>query len=232
MASMVPSPANPSTPRPGQRSDADAGAWSSQDVVALQALQPLGGRYLPWSPGAMQPSGLLEVLNEIVLGPRERILECGSGISTVLIARLLAQRGGNLVSLEHDQRWASFVERELEAEGLGGHARVLLAPLEPHPLELGGNGWYPAEVTEAAVQSLGAIDLLIVDGPPADRPEIELSRYPALPVFAGALAPGAAVVLDDASRPGETQVLERWEAELGLEQERRGDLAWITPERE
>lgn len=229
---MVALPPNPSELRggddPGVGIDAGLLAWSSQDAFALQALQSLGGRYLPWTSGAMQPGGLLAILNEIVLGSRGRIVECGSGVSTVFIARLLAQRGGSLISLEHDPGWATVVERELAAEDLSEHARVMLAPLEPHPLALGGGGWYPAAAAESAAQALGSIDLLIVDGPPADRPEVELSRYPALGVFQDSLAPGAVVVLDDANRVGESRVLERWAQEAEIKLERRAELGWIT----
>jgi hypothetical protein len=44
--------------------------------------------------------------------------------------------------------------------------------------------------TPSALRSLPRrIDLLLVDGPPAFKPEIELSRYPALPALAERLAP-------------------------------------------
>jgi predicted O-methyltransferase YrrM len=202
--------------------------WSIDDVLALQALQALGGRYLPWTAGSMRPSGLAAVLNEIVLGSRQRILECGSGVSTVYLARLLAERGGRLVSLEHDPGWAAFVERQLEAEGLRPQARIALAPLEAHPLSIEGSPWYPGDAARGAAGELGAIDLLLVDGPPADRPETELSRYPALPALSDALAPEAIVILDDARRPGEARVLERWEEETEIQFERRPDLGGIA----
>jgi predicted O-methyltransferase YrrM len=203
--------------------------WSVDDVFALQALHSLGGRYLPWSAWAMRPSGLLAVLNEVVLGSRERVLECGSGISTIYLARLLAERGGRAVSLEHDRAWAGFVEGELEAEALPERARVVEAPLEKHSVALDGSSWYRASAVREAVEALdGPIDLLVVDGPPAGDPELALSRYPALPVLSDALAPQAVVILDDANRHGEQRVLERWSEESGIEFEPRPDLGWIA----
>ena len=54
----------------------------------------------------MRPAGLVMVCNDIVLGDRRRVVELGSGLSTVLLARLLAQRppvgGFTLVAVEHD----------------------------------------------------------------------------------------------------------------------------------
>lgn len=202
--------------------------WNVDDVVAMQALSALGGRYLPWTAGALRPGALAAVLNEVVLGSRERILECGAGLSTVYIARLLAQRGGRVVSLEHDPAWADYVEGELEAESLDDRARVIRAPLEPHPLALDESPWYAAREARAAAESLGSIDLLLVDGPPADRPATELARYPALPAFAERLSPAAAIVLDDAGRPGEHRVLERWRREAGVALAARPDLGGIA----
>ena len=93
-------------------------------------------------------------------------------------------------------------------------ARVILAPLEAR--------WYaPAGVAELPEQ----IDLLIVDGPPADTPELAESRHPALGTLAPRLAPGALVVLDDIGRAGEQRVLNRWEAETSWRFDRLDDEA-------
>jgi hypothetical protein len=42
------------------------------------------------------------------------------------------------------------------------------------------------------------------------------------------LAPGATVVLDDAERPGEREVLRRWEHETGLDFDRRAEQAGMA----
>jgi hypothetical protein len=67
----------------------------TEDLHAWQVLRPLldKGNYLPWSTGTMRPAGLVRVCNEIVHRGRTRIVECGSGVSTVVLARLLRQRG-------------------------------------------------------------------------------------------------------------------------------------------
>jgi hypothetical protein len=62
------------------------------DEIAMHALAMLPGPYLPWSAGTTRPAGLVTVCNDIVLNDRRRIVELGSGISTVLLARLLTQR--------------------------------------------------------------------------------------------------------------------------------------------
>jgi len=163
---------------------------------------------LTWAEGAMTPAGLAAVCAHVAGRQRRRIVECGSGFSTLVLARLLHTRGGRLVSLEHDQAWATRVRSDLAAAGLAEIAQVALAPLQPHPLARDGLQWY----AQRALRSLPRrIDLLLVDGPPAFEPEIELSRYPALPALAERLAPDATVVLDDIDRRGELRILEAWE---------------------
>jgi SAM-dependent methyltransferase len=196
--------------------------WTDRDLHAWQILRPLlaAGGYLPWSEGAMRPSGLVDVCNEIVLAERRRILELGSGTSTVLLARLLRTTGGTLTAIEHDARWATWVAGQLATEQLQDVARVVHAPLEPSPRAPGRPPWYAPEPLAQALAD-GAPDLLIVDGPPAYRPGESLARLPAVPALLDRLAPDAAIVLDDIARPGEHEVLERWEHGSELRFERR-----------
>jgi hypothetical protein len=161
---------------------------------------------------ALGRAGLETVLAQLDAGRRE-IVECGSGVSTVVMARRLRELGaGRVTSLEHRPEFAAATRGRLDAEGLGDRAAVVDAPLRPHPdTEL---GWYD----RAALGLLpdAGIELLLVDGPPAGTPALERSRYPALPELAARLAPSAAILLDDADRPGERWVLDRWLGEFSL----------------
>ena len=101
------------------------------DLLAMQALAPLSLTYLPWSASAMRPSGVVAVLNEILVHQRRSVVELGSGVSTFYIGRLLRQRGGHLWTVEHDERWAKLLGRELANEGLGDVVTVVHAPRRP-----------------------------------------------------------------------------------------------------
>ncbi len=162
----------------------------------------------------MRPVGLVAALNEVALAEPALVVECGAGISTLYLARLLAQRrSGRLVSIEHDGAWADWVRRTLAAEGLQERASVVLAPL--HETADGQPSWYETARVDVAVGH-GPIGFLLVDGPPAHAPGLGLARYPAVPHFATRLAPDAVVVLDDAWRDGERDVVRRWQAETPL----------------
>lgn len=188
--------------------------WSSSDGAAVGALGELVAG-LDWSSGAMRPAGLLTVVREARARGAAHIVECGCGLSTVALARLTARIGGSLIALEHDAEWAERVRADIVADGLDAHARVVHAPLAAHPLALSGGGWYEAGAVAGALDG-ERIDVLLVDGPPAYEPSDALARYPALPALRAGLAAGTAVILDDAARPGERRVLDRWAAETGL----------------
>jgi Methyltransferase domain len=203
--------------------DRCAGWWlrEQHDTHALQALQPLALSFAPWNAYAMRPAGLLAVLNDIVANRRRHVVECGGGVSTLFIARLLAERGGRLQTIEDDQRWAEMLACELDREGLSEHASVICAPLVPALSPWPGDDarWYSSATLDAAITE--PIDVLIVDGPSAYAKPTRRARYPALPYFRRLLATDCAVFLDDVARRGEREVLARWEQEFGLRFERR-----------
>ena len=205
--------------------------------AAASALAPLlaAGPYLPWGAGTMRPAGLVAVCNDVVLSDRRCVLELGSGTSTVLLARLLRQRhvDGDYrqVAVEHHDGWADWVVDQLARECLDDRVAVVRAPLAPHASAQPGLHWYDDEALSAGLdRALGQqpVDLLLVDGPPADTADKVLARYPALPALRSRLAAGATVVLDDAERAGEQEVLRRWESETGLVFARHADDAGIA----
>jgi predicted O-methyltransferase YrrM len=188
--------------------DVNKSVASSIDGVALQALSPLVETFLPWNAAALRPSAALAIVNDIVINRHHHVVELGAGISTVLAAKTLAPRDGHLYSVEDDPGWADVVRGWLEAEGVADRVTFVIAPIE--------HGWYSKPALEPIP---GQIELLVVDGPIAAAQP--LARLPALPHFAPRLAERATVVLDDINRPGEQEILDRWEAEQGRRFERR-----------
>jgi len=210
---------------PPQRGFSDAAA-----ALALTGLVS-AGPFLPWGAGTMRPSGLVAVCNDVVLSRRRCVVELGSGTSTVLLARLLRQvwpEGGyRQVAVEHDAAWAGWVLGRLRDEG------ALATTVLHVPLASGRHDvpWYDEPRLAAGLDAAldgEPVDLLLVDGPPAEAAERVLARCPALPVLAPRLAPGATVVLDDTERPGEQEVLRRWEHDHGLAVERRSASAGVA----
>ena len=136
------------------------------------------------------------------------IVECGSGVSTTVLAHCLARvRAGHLYSLEHLPDQADKVRLELTQHGLEANATVLTAPLRPYAINGEQFMWY-------AMDELPAMkwDMLLIDGPPAMAGP--LARYPGGPLLFDLLNPKAGIFLDDSLREQEQAILARWGQEF------------------
>lgn len=154
-----------------------------------------------------------EIVRSVVSKSPRLVLECGSGWSTVLVARCLAGLGeGRVVALEHERLYAQRTRRFLGRYGGAEYAEVVDAPLTERNVEGHPRPWYGPEAEDAVTEP---VDLLLVDGPPgALAPE---SRYPAVPLLKERLAPDAVVLLDDGHRPDEARIAKAWGQQLGVE---------------
>ena len=132
-------------------------------------------------------------------------VECGSGLSTVVLGIYAEALGRRWWALEQHPPWRRRVERALDRLDLAA-ARAVDAPLVDHA----DYRWY--RVPDVLPER---IDFVLCDGPPADREEARLARYGLVPTLGDRFADAVTILLDDASRPGERAVLERWE-DLGL----------------
>lgn len=166
-----------------------------------RALSPTRG----WS---ASPDFLLLIARHARDARPQTVVECGSGTSTVVLARCMQLNGsGHVYSLEHDPEFASSTRANLERHGLGEWATVVDAPLRSHDLNGETWPWY----THEALPN-GEIDMLLIDGPP--EAVGALARYPAGPNLFPSLSAGATVFLDDTIREDEKRIVERWQREF------------------
>lgn len=130
------------------------------------------------------------------------ILECGSGLSTVLIGAVAHRRGRAHWALEHIPKWADRVRDTLRRYEIKG-VTVCSAPLKDY----GDYAWY-APPLESMPKDFA---MVICDGPPGDT---KGHRYGLVPVMRSRLSPDAVILLDDAEREEEQSVARRWQTEL------------------
>lgn len=176
----------------------------------IQALEQLMARYAPSAPlppmagWALSPTALQWLTDRIERDRPSLVVECGSGTSTLWMSLALRRVGsGRLLALEHSEEYTQKTRLLLERHGLSDWAEVRHAPLVPTDTPRGTFSWYSLEPS-----TLSGIGLLLVDGPPgATGPH---ARYPALPVLAGSLAADATIVLDDADRSDEREIITYW----------------------
>jgi predicted O-methyltransferase YrrM len=145
----------------------------------------------------------------VTTGP---ILECGTGLSTIMLGLVAQQRSIKVWSLDHEEGWVRTVDRSLSRFGIDS-VQVLHAPLSPFK----DYEWYYT----SADRFPRDFALVICDGPPGSTPG---GRYGLLPRLHRHLCPGCVILLDDAAREGERSVLERWSSEFGVDVRFQGSL--------
>lgn len=182
-----------------------------RSYVNLQSM--LGETFVPYSNWAMEPGSLLNLLGVIQYEDHRTIVECGAGLSTVLIGKLLKQLDqGQIFSLEDDERWYAVISAAVARENLEKFITLLYAPLEQNPES--GELWYSQAAAQQIMDAVDSVDLLIVDGP---KSITTFSRMPALPTFASKLNHKSLIVLDDSKRESERQVLKHWQDRFKLD---------------
>ena len=113
------------------------------------------------------------IIREILRRKPQVVVELGSGVSTLVSAYCLEKQGtGRTISLDHEEEFASVTRQHLAMHGLDDVATVRNAPIVDVDLNGAKWRWYdPAQLADVQ-----AIDLPIVDGPPASvRRTIESS---------------------------------------------------------
>ncbi len=157
---------------------------------------------------AASPDFLRELALHALHAHPKVIAECGSGVSTIILARCMQiNQSGHVYSLEHLAEYAEGTRQELERHGLKEWATVLNAPLRFYELRGEEWPWYSIDKLPKT-----GFDMLVVDGPPEETSR--LARYPAGPLLFGQLNAAAVVFLDDANRQQEKVVLRRWAEEF------------------
>ena len=134
------------------------------------------------------------------------ILECGTGLSTLLLAAVAKQRGLQYWALEHSEHWSDRVRHHLVRHNLSSVVRVFVGPLRDYDEYT----WYDPPLPWMRE----SFSLVICDGPPSDTPG---GRYGLVPVMRSRLAPGCVILLDDAIREQEQVIARRWQSDLKAE---------------
>jgi hypothetical protein len=153
------------------------------------------------------------------------MLECGTGLTTLLLAAVAKQRGLPYWALEHSEHWSDKVRHHLVRHDLSSAVHVFVGPLRDYDEYT----WYDPPLPWMRER----FSLVICDGPPAETPG---GRYGLVPVMRSRLAPGCVILLDDAVREQERAIARRWQAELQAEytliEGRRPLIRMVVPSRQ
>jgi predicted O-methyltransferase YrrM len=140
---------------------------------------------------AASPDVLLTLLHHAKQSNPKTILDLGSGMSTLVLAK--SAPAARVFSIDNSAEYAGKTKEMLSLHKVT-NAEVRVAPLKAHA---SGVDWY--DVSKLA--DVSDIDLLFIDGPPGSKND--RARHPALTECLSKLSPHAIIVIDDAGRDGE-----------------------------
>jgi Methyltransferase domain len=139
------------------------------------------------------------------------ILECGTGISTVLLGAVAKSMRQRHWALEHKPEWTEKVQSYLNRYQLD--SVIYTKPLRDY----GDYSWYDVPLNGLPE----FFSVVVCDGPPSWT---KGGRFGLVPVMRGRLRSGCVILLDDAEREAELDIAKRWEAELDASYNIHGEL--------
>lgn len=164
-----------------------AAAVAEMDKVNVSKLEHPG----PW---AMDPASCRFLAGFVrALGAR-RIIEFGSGFSTLMMAREIAPAQDNyLLSIDDSPHYSRLAKEALDNSGCQAKVQFRVAPLRPkfYGLRLLLSYGLP----EGLLDAMGPFDLALIDTPHNDY-----ARESAFYDVFRSVAPGGYIIMDDANR--------------------------------
>ncbi len=151
-----------------------------------------------WSADASFLAALVKWLPRTT-GP---VVECGPGISTMVLGSAAAVWGRQIHCLEHNSEWAERILRDLPAAARPC-VEVNLTPIKSY----GDFDWYSLE----GLTPPAGIGMVVCDGPPGGT---RGGRYGLSQVLGPYLRSGCIILVDDTQRAEDEQVVRRWCSEL------------------
>lgn len=149
-----------------------------------------------WAAGSKTAHKLIEYLDE--LKPR-KILDIGSGLTTVLFAEWAKENGAEVISLEHQEKYYNATSKLLDEHSLRADLRLC---------KLVKTKWgmfYETNIPQG-------LDFILIDGPPGS-----IGRGATLYNIYPSLSKDFTAWLDDCTRPQEKQILKQWVQDLEVE---------------
>ena len=179
--------------------------WQSyRQIEALHQLLLLLKFSAPIPPmrnWAASPDLLLTISDLVRTHKPGLVVELGSGVSTLIVAKSGAKK---VISIDDSEEFAEKTRELLKSHGVRG-VEIRVAPLQTH---FSGVDWYDT----SKLNDLKKIDLLIIDGPPGSKNPA--ARNPAHAEFIDRISAKAVIVIDDVNRDGERELAQAFAQSL------------------
>lgn len=174
------------------------------------------GSYLPFTTSSLKFRFLACLANDIVINSRTSILEFGSGISTIIIARLIKMNNLKcaLITVDESAEWQEIIKKILKEENLLDYVNFVCAPtVKSSDLEHSFE-YYNQAVFEAI--SNMKFDLVLSDGPSAWQKTNVMSRATNFKFIKNNMADNFTIFVDNSDRLGETELVNRIASEFNV----------------
>ena len=180
-----------------------ASAVGEMDKVNISKLEYPGA-------GAMDPSSCRFLAAFTRALGAKRILEFGSGFSTLMMAREIEPVEGNyLLSIDYSPRFSALARDAYETSGCQAKVEFRVAPLRPR--FYGAKLLLSYSLPKGLIEALGPFDLVLIDAPHHEY-GCESVLYDVFP----AVATGGYIVYDDANREDMAKnYLRGWKSAFG-----------------
>jgi hypothetical protein len=154
-------------------------------------------RYAWGNKGFSSKLDYLEACLQYAINSNGIILECGSGLSTILVGIIAKKQNRSVISLEHNEFWYELVRKEIELHALNS-VKIYLTKIKDYDCY----EWY--DTSDIIINEIG---LCICDGPPSN---IKGGRKGFLYLLNDNLLPGAIILVDDTIREAENIMIDEW----------------------
>ena len=155
-------------------------------------------------------------LVELVEQTSGPILECGSGLTTLILAKVTERP---IVVLEHDKEWLDKL-RAFWDNKVPANVDLRHTPIKKYlPEQQGEREYYWYDVGVGLPEN---IDLVICDGPPTGIKGIANvvpMRMGLLPVVRTWLKPGVKILMDDYLKPEQDKTVQHWQKKWDMNME-------------
>lgn len=180
-----------------------ASAVAEMDKVQVSRLEHPGS----W---ALDPSSCRFLAAFVRALGAKRILEFGSGFSSLMMAREIAGQEGNyLLSIDDSPHYSRLAKDAFDSAGCSAKVEFRVAPLKPK--FYGPRLLMAYDLPKGLLEAMGPFDLVLIDAPHADygRESVFYDAFPAMGL-------NSYLVLDDANRPDtERAYVRAWQAAYG-----------------
>lgn len=184
------------------------------DEIEALIEEICGGR---WRIGKRTARALALIFANVRPG---RVLEFGSGASTVIFAALAkhAAHGAHVVSVDENPQYAAKTRAWLNDFSLADYATVVTAPVVRRSFGAWrGYAYQPDPPTLAGALGDRRAELIFIDGPASWMTSRADCRYGSLLTAREWLADRAIFIADDVFRAREEAILRRWDQLAGVD---------------